>query len=97
MFSLGVIGISRLSKTQGVHIDLKDFLFGNILSVSSEDLWLTLLMGVIVISIIILFYRPLFVTTFQVDLAETLGVNPKMIHYLLMFLTVGDLKEFSKS
>lgn len=77
MFSLGVIGISRLSKTQGVHIDLKDFLFGNILSVSSEDLWLTLLMGVIVISIIILFYRPLFVTTFQVDLAETLGVNPK--------------------
>ena len=81
MFSLGVIGISRLSKTQGVHIDLKDFLFGNILSVSSEDLWLTLLMGVIVISIIILFYRPLFVTTFQVDLAETLGVNPKMIHY----------------
>ncbi|MBK7465318.1 MAG: iron chelate uptake ABC transporter family permease subunit [Saprospiraceae bacterium] len=86
MFSLGVIGISRLSKTQGVHIDLKDFLFGNILSVSSEDLWLTLLMGVIVISIIILFYRPLFVTTFQVDLAETLGVNPKMIHYLLMLL-----------
>lgn len=86
MFSLGVIGISRLSKQGGVHIDLKDFLFGSILSISYADLYLTIAMGIIVIGIVLIYYRSLFVTTFQVDLAETLGINPKFIHYLLMLL-----------
>ncbi len=37
MFSIGVIGISAISRT-GVHLDLKDFLFGNVLGVSNQDL-----------------------------------------------------------
>jgi ABC-type Mn2+/Zn2+ transport system permease subunit len=32
MFSLGVIGISILTRKEGVHLDLKDFLFGNVLA-----------------------------------------------------------------
>jgi ABC-type Mn2+/Zn2+ transport system permease subunit/Mn-dependent DtxR family transcriptional regulator len=86
MFSIGVIGISRISKSQGVHIDLKDTLFGNILTVSKEDLWLTLGMLTLVIIFVVLFYKQLFVTTFQLDIAETLGVNPKHVHYLLMLI-----------
>ena len=38
MFSIGVIGISWISKNEGVHLDLKDFLFGNILGISNEDI-----------------------------------------------------------
>lgn len=86
MFSIGVIGISRISKSQGVHIDLKDTLFGNILTVSKEDLWLTIGMLMLVIIFVVLFYKQLFVTTFQLDIAETLGVNPKQVHYLLMLI-----------
>ena len=41
MFSIGVIGISWISKNEGVHLDLKDFLFGNILGISNEDIYLT--------------------------------------------------------
>ena len=40
MFSIGVIGISSISRT-GVHLDLKDFLFGNVLGVGNEDLYMT--------------------------------------------------------
>ena len=31
MFSLGIMGISRISRDQDVHLDLKGFLFGNVL------------------------------------------------------------------
>ena len=41
MFSIGVMGISWISRNEGVHLDLKDFLFGNVLGVSNQDLVLT--------------------------------------------------------
>lgn len=86
MFSLGVIGISWLSHHEGVHLDLKDFLFGNILAVEQSDVILTLIMVVLVIAMILIFYRSLFVTSFQADLANTLGIDANFIHYLTMFL-----------
>jgi ABC-type Mn2+/Zn2+ transport system permease subunit/Mn-dependent DtxR family transcriptional regulator len=86
MFSLGVIGISWLSGQEGVHLDLKDFLFGNLLSVSTEDLFLALTMCLLVISVVLIFYRSLFLTSFQPVLSGTLGINASFIHYVLMFL-----------
>ncbi|MDQ3141007.1 MAG: metal ABC transporter permease [Bacteroidota bacterium] len=86
MFSTGVIGISWLSHNEGVHIDLKDFLFGNILAVSVEDVILTSGMALLVLIVILLSYRALFTTTFQSVIAETLGFKPASIHYLLMLL-----------
>ncbi|HRG67570.1 MAG TPA: iron chelate uptake ABC transporter family permease subunit [Saprospiraceae bacterium] len=86
MFSIGIIGISWISGKQGVHLDLKDFLFGNLLSVSQEDLYMSILMLMLVSFIIILFYRPLFITTFQPVIAGTMGINSAAMHYLLMLL-----------
>jgi len=86
MFSLGVMGISRISRNGGVHLDLKDFLFGNVLGVSNEDLYLTAGVTIYVILSIIVFYRYLLVTTFQPIIAETMGISVKMIHYFLMLL-----------
>ncbi len=86
MFSLGIIGISWISGKQGVHLDLKDFLFGNLLSVSGEDLTMTTVLFCIVASFIAICYRPLFVTTFQPTLSGTLGVNRTLLHYLLMLM-----------
>ena len=86
MFSLGVIGISWISKEQGVHLDLKDFLFGNVLGVSNEDLYLTLGITVYVIASVIIFYRYLFISTFQPVIAQTMGISIKLIHYFIMLL-----------
>ncbi len=86
MFSLGIIGISWLSHHEGVHLDLKDFLFGNILAVEAEDVWLTLTMVAVVLAMIIIYYRSLFVTTFQAELASNLGFNQNFMHYLTMLL-----------
>ena len=86
MFSLGIMGISWISRDQGVHLDLKDFLFGNVLGVSNQDLYLTAGITVYVLISIVVFYRYLFVTTFQSVIAETMGISTNAVHYFLMLL-----------
>lgn len=86
MFSIGVMGISWISKNEGVHLDLKDFLFGNVLGVSNQDLWLTLAISIYVLVSIAVFYRFLFVSTFQPTIAQTMGISVNVIHYFLMLL-----------
>ncbi len=86
MFSIGVMGISWISRNAGVHLDLKDFLFGNVLGVADTDLYLTGVITIYVLLSIAVFYRYLFVTTFQPIIAETMGISVKMIHYFLMLL-----------
>ena len=86
MFALGVMGISYLSKNEHAHIDLKDFLFGNVLGVSDTDLVLTGMICLYVLASIFVFYRLLFATTFQPVIAETMGINTKLVHYYLMLL-----------
>ncbi len=88
MFSIGVIGISHLSRhsEEGVHLDLKDFLFGNVLGVSNEDLVITAIVLVYTLICIYLFYRYLFITTFQPIIAKTMGISVKYVHYFLMLL-----------
>ena len=85
MFSIGVMGISRISR-DGVHLDLQHFLFGQILGISNEDLYLTGFVTIYVIISIAVFYRYLFVTTFQSVIAETMGISVTAIHYFLMLL-----------
>lgn len=86
MFSIGVIAISAISRKDGVHVDLKDFLFGNILGVSNEDLWLSSIIFILIVAAILLFYRHLFVSTFQEAVAKVMGVKVDLVHYFLLLL-----------
>ena len=86
MFSLGVILISRIARNDGVHLDLKDFLFGYALGVSDTDLMLTGLVMFYVLLSVAVFYRYLFASTFQDVVAQTMGVPVKLLHYFLMLL-----------
>ncbi len=86
MFSLGVIGISYISRQPGVHLDLKDFLFGNVLGVTNEDIYLTAVITAYVLLSVTVFYRYLFITTFQPVIAQTMGISVKVVHYFLMLL-----------
>lgn len=86
LFSIGVIGISWLQHSEGVHIDLKDFLFGNVLGISNEDIYLTFGVMLFTIISITLFYRQLFVSTFQETIAQTMGIPTKFLHYFLLLI-----------
>lgn len=86
MFSLGVIGISWLNNQKGAHLDLKDFLFGNALGIANEDIVISAIVCVYTLISVFIFYRYLFITTFQPMIAQTMGISVKLIHYFLMLL-----------
>lgn len=86
MFALGIMGISQVSRQEGVHLDMKDFLFGNVLGIADQDLWLTSLVAVFVTASVIFFYRYFFITTFQQTIAQTMGISVSTMHYFLMLL-----------
>ncbi|MEZ4774977.1 MAG: iron chelate uptake ABC transporter family permease subunit [Bacteroidia bacterium] len=86
MFAIGVMGISWLTRQEGVHLDLKDFLFGNILGISDQDLWMTFSILLFTVLCVIVFYRYFFVTTFESVVAQTLGISVSTMHYFLMLL-----------
>lgn len=82
-FALGVVLNTTL---KGTSVDLWHILFGNVLAVSRTDLWVTFGMGVFVIIAIVIFYRPLLLSTFDPTMAKATGLPVKFIHYMLMLL-----------
>ncbi len=83
MFAFGVVLNSSL---RGTSVDLWHILFGNVLAVSRSDLWVTFGMSIFVILMVILFYRPLLLSTFDPTMAKATGLPVRFIHYMLMLL-----------
>lgn len=80
--ALGVILIGVANSST----DLFHILFGNILAVQDIDKWLTIGVAVVVIITIILFFKPLLLTSFDPAMAKAVGMNVSFYHYLLMVL-----------
>lgn len=91
-FALGIILITKAQSAT----DLTQILFGNVLSVRSSDMWLTLIIGAIVILVVILFYKELLVSSFDETMAAAYGLKTRFIHYgimvLLTLVTVASLQ-----
>ncbi|PTL40524.1 metal ABC transporter permease [Alkalicoccus saliphilus] len=83
MFALGIVVMTSL---RGTSVDLMHYLFGNVLAVSSVNFVITLIIGVIVLVSVLLFYRPLLLSTFDETMARAAGLPVKWIHYLFMLL-----------
>jgi len=83
MFALG---IALISSIRSYAVDLTHFLFGDVLGVSSADLWLTGISGGLVILTIIAFYKEFLVLSFDPILATTLRLPAQFFEYLLLVL-----------
>lgn len=83
MFALG---IALISTVRSYSVDLTHFLFGNVLGVSSGDLWLTVIFGGLVVLSILAFYKEFLVLSFDPVLASTLRLPAGFLHYLLLIL-----------
>ncbi|EAF4436993.1 metal ABC transporter permease [Listeria monocytogenes] len=81
-FALGIILISFAKSST----DLYHILFGNVLAVRSSDMWMTIIIAIIVISLVALFYKEFLVSSFDPVMAEAYGLNVKFLHYFLMLL-----------
>ena len=80
------LGVALLSTAGNYSVDLTHFLFGNLLGVSTSDLWVTLLLGGVVLAVIALFYKEFLVISFDMTLAQTLRLPTTFLRYLLLVL-----------
>jgi manganese/iron transport system permease protein len=83
MFALG---IALISAVRSFAVDLSHFLFGNVLGVSSGDLWRIAIAGGLVLLIVRLLYRELVAIAFDETHAITLRLPVTALNYLLLVL-----------
>ena len=83
MFALGIVLISTV---RSYAVDLSHFLFGDVLSVSAQSLWLVLIFSAIVLFTVFAFYKEFTTLSFDPILAATLRLPVGLLHNLLLTL-----------
>ena len=79
-------GILLIAKTPG-YTDPMSYLFGNILMVSSADVWIVCILDGIIVTLSILFYNRLQAICFDEEFARLRGINTRLLYLLLLALT----------
>jgi zinc transport system permease protein len=84
----GGIGISVIfiSLADGFNSDLLNYLFGSVSAVSRTDLWTIVGVAIVVTLAIIIFYKELFILSFDEEHAKASGVKAKAIHFLFIVM-----------
>jgi len=84
-WSVGMaIGIMFIARTPGYNIDLMSYLFGNILLVSAQDLYLMLILDIAIIIIILLFYKQFLAAAFDEEFARLRNINVEFFYILML-------------
>ncbi|WP_028301972.1 metal ABC transporter permease [Oceanospirillum beijerinckii] len=78
------LGIIFISQTPGYQVDLMSYLFGNILLVAEDDLWLMAGMDVVIVGAIALLYRPFQAVAFDPEFARLRGLPVNLLYLLLL-------------
>jgi len=87
-FSFGLaLGVILISLSHGFNADLFSYLFGSILVVSTTDIIIIFIIGIIVLITLALFYKELFYITFDEYSAKASGLPVEKIDALLVILT----------
>lgn len=81
------IGVAITSVTTGMNTDVCNFMFGSILAMSMGDVYLSIAVSVIVAVLFIVYYRKLFVVTFDEDFAKASGLKADRYTNIIAVLT----------
>lgn len=76
-----------ISLARGFTVDLFSYLFGSIATVSSEDVYLTIILAAAVSLVVVLLFKELFYVSFDEESARVSGVSTKYINYIFMILS----------
>lgn len=88
LWAIGMaVGIVFILKTPGYGIDPMSYLFGDILMVREQELWLIGLLDGLVVVIGLLCYNQLQAVCFDEEFARLRGVNVELFYLLLLCLT----------
>lgn len=80
------IGIMVISVTKGINTDINNYLFGSILSISNNDLILSIILGLFVLILFIISYNKIFALTFDEMFAKSIGIKTDLYNIILSIL-----------
>lgn len=81
------VGILVASLSSGINADVHGYMFGSILAMEESDVWLSVLLSVIVLSLYTLCYHRIFAVTFDEAFGRATGVRVDAYNTLLAMLT----------
>ncbi len=81
------VGLVFLAKTRGYVDPTMSYLFGNILLISKNDVWLVAIMDAVVVALGLGFYPKLLALCFDEEFAQLRGVRVKLYYMMLLCLT----------
>ncbi|MBO5502690.1 MAG: metal ABC transporter permease [Clostridia bacterium] len=89
MISAGAlaVGVIVLSLSNGTTGDVNNYLFGSVLAMTGEDVWLSVALAAVVLVLFGVFYRKMFAVTFDETFARATGERVEAYHMLLACLT----------
>ncbi|MGI9461969.1 MAG: metal ABC transporter permease [Alphaproteobacteria bacterium] len=80
-------GIVFAKLNRGINIDVVGYLFGNILTITPLEMWLSIFLSLAIMAVVYFFYWDFFATTFDNIYARAIGIRTIFINRLLMVLT----------
>jgi len=87
LWALGMsLGIVFIGLSPGYAPDLFSYLFGNILTVTSVDLIIMLILDLVIIMVVFLFYKEFLALSFDDEFATVVGVPTVKLYFLLLCL-----------
>ncbi|MBU1099043.1 MAG: metal ABC transporter permease [Bacteroidetes bacterium] len=87
MWSLGMaLGVLFISLKEGYVPNLMGYLFGNILTIPREELFMMLGFDIVIVSIVVIFFKQFQAITFDEEFAKVIGLPVRSLYILLLVL-----------
>ena len=80
-------GVLVTSLTSGLNADVYSYMFGSILAMSAEDVYLSLALAAVVLLLFVVFYNRIFAITFDESFARATGTRVSRYNLLIALLT----------
>ncbi len=87
LLSFGIgLGVVLFSAMKGFNADFTNYLFGDLLAVSGMDLLMTIIVAIVVLAVILVFYKELLAVTFDEEYARVGGIKSTRIQIIFIVL-----------
>ncbi len=87
LWAIGMaVGVILIDLTPGYHVDLMSYLFGSILTVPGSDLWLMGCMDVIILLVILVFYKEFVAVSYDEEFAFVVGIPVAPLYFGLLYI-----------
>lgn len=81
------VGVMVTSMTTGMNVDIYNYMFGSILTMSQSDVMVTSVLSAVVILLFVIFYNEIFAVTFDESFARATGTRTSLYNMLISGLT----------